>query len=179
MPVSHRLSDGVDRAKKIVRRAYIYSITSSNSLFLVQQLDETSNSALQISPQVMMPTLSTIAYTVSIYTLSQMKKPAKKRGDARSISLELESGLEWDAFKAKVLAKICVYKPTFLSFDDYTIKFTVPRVHPKPTNLEDEDAYRFMVGRTSKSKDPCAALVVEPIIPEEADIFYRISLYTY
>jgi hypothetical protein len=128
----------------------------------------------------MMPTLSTIAYTVSIYTLSQMKKPAKKRGDARSISLELESGLEWDAFKAKVLAKIdSVVKPTFLSFDDYTIKFTVPRVHPKPTNLEDEDAYRFMVGRTSKSKDPCAALVVEPIIPEEADIFYRISLYTY
>ena len=101
-----------------------------------------------------------------------MKKPAKKRGDAKSISLELESSLKWDTFKAKVLAKIdSIIKPAFLSFDNYTIKFTIPQVHPKPTNLEDEDAYRCMVGRASKSKDPCVALVVEPIIPDEVDIF--------
>ena len=93
-------------------------------IFLVQTLDETSTSV----PQATMPTQTlTVAYTISIYTLSQMKKPVKKRGDARSFSLKLESSLEWDAFKAKVLAKIdSVVKPAILSFDDYTVRFTVP-----------------------------------------------------
>ena len=109
----------------------------------MQLLDETLASASASQASSTMPTRTpTIAYTISIYTLLQMKKPAKKRGDAKSISLELESSLEWDAFKAKVLAKTdSVVKPASLSFDGYSIvTFTVPRVHPKPTNLEDEDA---------------------------------------
>ena len=109
-----------------------------------------------------------IAYTVSIFSTAQMKKDAKKRGDAKSISLELSSGLEWDTFKAKILSKVdSILKPTTISFDDYIVTFTIPRIHPKVTSLDDEDAYKFMVGRASKSKDPNAIINVEPIIPDE------------
>jgi hypothetical protein len=100
-----------------------------------------------------------------------MKKEAKKRGDAKSISLELSSSLEWDDFKAKILYKMdYILKPTWpsiISFDDYIFTFTIPRIHPKVTSLDDENAYKFMVGRARKSKDPNAVINVEPIIPNE------------
>lgn len=100
--------------------------------------------------------------------MAQMKKEVKKRGDAKSISLELSSSLEWDTFKAKILSKVdSILKPPSISFDDYIVTFAIPRIHPKVTSLDDEDAYKFMVGRASKSKDPNAAINVEPIIPNE------------
>jgi hypothetical protein len=109
-----------------------------------------------------------IAYTISIFSIAQMKKEAKKRGDAKSISLELSSNLEWDTFKAKILSKVdSILKPASISFDDYIVTFTIPRIHPKATSLDDEDAYKFMIGRASKSKDPNAAINIEPIIPNE------------
>jgi hypothetical protein len=109
-----------------------------------------------------------IAYTVSIFSITQMKKEAKKRGDVKSISLELSSSLEWDTFKAKILSKVdSILKPASISIDDYIVTFTIPRIHPKVTSLDDEDAYKFMVGWASKSKDPNAVINVEPIIPNE------------
>jgi hypothetical protein len=113
-------------------------------------------------------TEQSIAYTISIFSIAQMKKEAKKRGDAKSISLKLSSNLEWDTFKAKILSKVdAILKPASISFNNYIVTFTIPRIHPKVTSLDDEDAYKFMVGRASKSKDPNAVINVEPIIPNE------------
>jgi hypothetical protein len=108
-----------------------------------------------------------VAYTVSIYSLSQMKKDAKKCGNPKTVSLALNSELEWDAWKAKMLVKIdSVLKPTNIIFEDYILTFTIPRVHPKATSMDDEDSYKFMVGRASKGKDPNVSITVEPILPD-------------
>jgi hypothetical protein len=50
--------------------------------------------------------------------------------------------------KAQLLVKINnILKPKFIPFEDYAIRFTIPRVHTKPTDLDDEEVYNFMTGR--------------------------------
>ena len=48
---------------------------------------------------------ASISYTLSLFTLSQMKKDSKKRGNPKTAVMQLKSDLEWDTFKAKVLVK--------------------------------------------------------------------------
>ena len=97
---------------------------------------------------------------------------------ARSIYLELESSLEWDAFKAKVLAKIdSVIKPAFLSFDNYSIKFTVLRVHPKPKNLEDIGSWQGVPVRAKIHAQP----LLQNLSSRKRQIFhspFAVPIYT-
>jgi hypothetical protein len=117
------------------------------------------------------PAAISISYTLSIFTVTQMKKDTKKRGDPKTSVMQLKSDLEWDAFKAKLLVKIeNVLKPELLSFDDYRVSFSIARLHPKPTELANEDTYQFMTSRASRSKDPCAAIMIEPVIPDNVSI---------
>ena len=111
----------------------------------------------------MAPDIIKIMYTISIYTAAQIKKEAGKRGTAKNTFLQLESTEPWDTVKAQLLVKIDgILKLTTIDFDDYTFSFSVPRVHTKPTELTDEDSYKFMVERASKGKDPTVNLTIEP-----------------
>ncbi len=97
-----------------------------------------------------------------------MKKDSKKRGESKTVLMELGDELVWDTWKAQLLVKIDkVLKPKKISFDDYDITFSIPRVHPKPTVLNDEGSYKFMVSRASKGKAPNVSVTVEPVIPRQ------------
>lgn len=101
-----------------------------------------------------------------------MKKDTKKRGDSKTVLMELGDELVWDTWKAQLLVKIDkVLKPKKISFNNYDITFSIPRVHPKPTMLSDEGSYKFMVSQASKGKDPNVLVTVEPIIPDKVCTF--------
>lgn len=54
----------------------------------------------------------------------------------------------WDTFLAQLLVKIdMMFKPRVIDFKDYVVTFSVPRIHPKVTDLANEDMYKFMVER--------------------------------
>ena len=92
-----------------------------------------------------------------------MKKDEKKRGDPKNTFLQLGHNEPWDILKAQLLVKISsILKPTKLEFENYGLSFTVPRVHTKPTSLDDETSYNFMVDRALRSKDPAVSLIIEP-----------------
>ena len=94
-----------------------------------------------------------------------MKKDPKKRGDSKNTILRLEPDAVWDTFVAQLLVKInTMLKPKAIAFKDYTVTFSVPRIHPKVTDLADEDMYKFMVDRALRSKDRTASITVEPIV---------------
>jgi hypothetical protein len=95
-----------------------------------------------------------------------MKKDAGKRGAAKNTFMQLESTEPWDTVMAQLLVKIDgILKPTTIAFEDYVFSFSVPRVHTKPTDLTDEDSYKFMVERALKSKDPAVTITIEPKPP--------------
>lgn len=107
-----------------------------------------------------------ISYTFDIYSLAQMKKAGKKRGDPKRSVMALKSNEPWDTFKAQTLTRIeKALKPATLGFDDYKFTFTVPRIQ-KTTDLEDEESYQFMVGCAVRSADPSAVICIEPLITE-------------
>jgi hypothetical protein len=69
---------------------------------------------------------------------------------------------------AKLLVKVDnILKPSSISFEDYTMQFSVSGLHPKPTNLDDDAAYQFMMSWITQSKDPNTAITVEPIVKEK------------
>jgi hypothetical protein len=55
-------------------------------------------------------------------------------------------------------------KPKTITLKDYTVIFSVPQIHPKVTDLANEDMYKFMVERALRSKDHTASITVEPIV---------------
>lgn len=107
-----------------------------------------------------------ITYTISIFTMSQMKKDTKKRGDPKNFFLQLSSTVEWDTFKAQLLEKISsALKPPQIHFDDYNFTFHVPRHHKTITELSTEADYVFLTGRALKAtSDPVANITIEPIV---------------
>ena len=115
------------------------------------------------------PQVAKITYTLSIYTVAQMKKDVGKRGPAKNTFLQLESTEPWDTVKAQLLVKVdTILKPETIAFEDYTFSFTVPRYHTKPTDLSDDgETYKFMIERALKAKDPSVTLIVEPKPPSK------------
>jgi hypothetical protein len=109
-----------------------------------------------------------------------MKKDEKKRGDPKNTSLQLGHDKPWETLKAQLLMKISnILKPAKLEFDNYGFSSTVPHVHTKPTSLDDETSYTFMVDRALRSKDSAVNLIIEPhsaqakkvpLAPLDADI---------
>lgn len=82
-----------------------------------------------------------------------MKKDPKKCGDSKNTVLCFEPEAIWDTFLAQFLVKIKrMLKPKVLDFKDYAVTFSMPRIHPKVTDLADEDMYKFMVERLFGAK---------------------------
>jgi hypothetical protein len=119
-----------------------------------------------------------LSYTISIFTLAQMKKDPKKRGDSKNTVLRLEPEAIWDTFLAQLLVKIdMMLKPKEIDFKNYVVTFSVPRIHPKVTDLADEDMYKFMVERALRSKDRTASITVEPIVDAKVSYLPLLNMY--
>jgi len=123
------------------------------------------------------PAAMKISYTLNIYSISQMKKLTKSRGDPKCSVIVMNSDEPWDTFKAQALMRIGkVLKPPTISFDNYKVTFMVPRLQ-KTTDLEDEQSYGFMVGRATRSSDPTAIICIEPLIPEGVSCTTRLIIH--
>ena len=139
--------------KKSSKRITCFPFKYSNSYFSEEVVVK------EDSPQ------DPLSYTISIYTVSQMKKDPKRRGDSKNTVLHLEPEATWDTFLAQLLVKInMMLKPRVINFKDYFFTFSVPRIHPKVMDLADEDMYKFLVERALRSKDRTASITVEPIV---------------
>ena len=97
-----------------------------------------------------------------MFSVAQMKKPAKQRGDSTSTYLVFRSTEPWDTLKAQLLAKISsTLKPQKLAFDDYTLSFTVPRHSKNPLPLSLTQDFQQLLQRTLKTKkDPTAIILL-------------------
>lgn len=103
-----------------------------------------------------------ITYTISVFSASQMKKDAGKRGAPKNTFLQLSNEEPWDTFQAQMLVKVdSILKPVSIAFEDYAFYFSVPRIHAKATDLTDEESYRFMIERALKGKDPSVSITIE------------------
>jgi hypothetical protein len=105
---------------------------------------------------------------ISIFTLAQMQLDPKKQGKPKSTCIQLKSDITWDTFRAKLLSKVdSILKPKTIEFQDYVMTFSVAHCHPTPTNLDDEDSYKFMVDQAIDSKtNISASITIEPVVPE-------------
>ena len=87
-----------------------------------------------------------IMYTISVFTPVQMKFNSGKRGGAKNTFLQFGSKEPWNTFIAQLLVKIDgILNPATITFENYTVTFSVPWVHTKPTDLTNENSYKFMV----------------------------------
>ena len=85
-------------------------------------------------------------YTISVFTPVQMKINSGKRGGAKNTFLQFGSKEPWNTFIAQLLVKIDgILNPATITFENYTVTFSVPWVHTKPTDLTNENSYKFMV----------------------------------
>lgn len=109
-----------------------------------------------------------------------MKKDPKKHGFSRNTVLRLEPEAIWDTFLAQLLVKIdMMLKSKVIDFKDYVVTdyvvtFSVPRIHPKVTDLADEDMYKFMIERALQSKDRTASITVQPIVDTKVVILFGV-----
>jgi hypothetical protein len=61
----------------------------------------------EVVGEISTPSLAVmVSYTITIYTISQMKKDSKKHGEGKTTFLQLHSDIEWDTFMAKLLVKV-------------------------------------------------------------------------
>jgi hypothetical protein len=160
------------------KRSGIMECAGPHSLFLVAVVEDGDAEGAEAPvAEPPPPTSLNISYTFDIYSMVQMKKPGKKRGDPKRNVKALKSDEPWDTFKAQILTRIeKALKPATLSISDYKITFMVPRIQ-KMTDLDDEESYRFMVGQAVRSGDPSAVICIEPLIPE--DVSYASAFFSF
>jgi hypothetical protein len=91
-------------------------------------------------------------YILSVYSPSEMKKPAAKRR-AKTSSIQLLATEPWDTIKAQLLVKIdSLLKPKSINFEDYDIICTIPRIITKPgIPLASSTDYNLLLERSHKS----------------------------
>jgi len=70
--------------------------------------------------------------------------------------------IPFDTLKAQLLAQISVkLNPMMITYDDYSIEWTVPRIQPSPLALATDDDYKFMLQHASKHKEPQANIIIK------------------
>jgi hypothetical protein len=108
-----------------------------------------------------------ITFDVTVFSIAEMKKPAKQRGDGSSSYIVFTSSEPWDTLKAQLMAKISqILDPTPITFEDYHVTFTVPRHSKTPLPLLSSDDFTQLLQRTLKTKtNPTAKIVVEAKVP--------------
>jgi hypothetical protein len=87
----------------------------------------------------------------------------------RKANLRLNSDEPWDTFKAQILVKISTaIKPKNINFDDYTLRFSITRLVPKPRMPIDlEGDYLFMIEQAVNTKTPMVSITINEDAKED------------
>jgi hypothetical protein len=95
-------------------------------------------------------------YILSIMSAAEAKKTVISKRISRSAVIKLNTDEPWDTMKAQLLVKIDqALQPSRIQYDDYEIKFYIPRVLPKPgLSLVGETDYDVMMMKARKLKEP-------------------------
>ena len=114
------------------------------------------------------PTVKQIAYMLTITSAAELKKATAKR-KPKTQNLRLDNDEPWDTFKAQVLVKISTaIKPKNINFDDYTLRFSITRLVPKPgMPIDSEGDYLFMIEQAVKTKTPMVSITIDEDAKED------------
>ena len=106
-----------------------------------------------------------------------MAKPKTKQGDPKSDFSRLNEDGEWDTMKAQVMAKIdMILKPATISYNDYSIQFSVPHYSPQLMLLDGSEKYTHMIKYALKAKSCLSAqIVIEPKVTEKQKVYIQSS----
>src|SRR5436190_23442572 len=111
-----------------------------------------------------------IAYHLACFTAAELTKPKTKR-EPMGAFLDLHTTEPWDTVRAQLLAKISsIFEPQTLSYDYYTVTFTIPRYSKDPLPLVTPEDHKFMMDRTLKSKDAVVNIKIIGNRPEAEQV---------
>ncbi|KAG1786504.1 uncharacterized protein HD556DRAFT_1449597 [Suillus plorans] len=109
-------------------------------------------------PETLVPI---ITYNISLFPAAEMRKDLKRRR-GQGTYLKLTADEPFDTFKAQLLVKIYnEMKPATLSFDNYIVSFTIPRLSPSPLAITNQKDYEELIGQVKKAKDLTATVYVQ------------------
>ncbi|KAI5994992.1 hypothetical protein EDD15DRAFT_2365882 [Pisolithus albus] len=95
-----------------------------------------------------------ITYNLLMFPVEELAKDDVKKRRGKSAFLKLNSDLPFDTFKAQLLVKISAHlQPDTISFDDYEVSFSIPRISPTPLSVTEEDDYIELIQRVKKAKN--------------------------
>ncbi|KAL0949268.1 hypothetical protein HGRIS_009346 [Hohenbuehelia grisea] len=118
------------------------------------------------------PASKTVLYVLAVFSAIELQKPVSKRS-AKSATLSSSTEEPWDTIKAQLLAKISsLLDPKTLSFDNYKVTATIPRVLGKPgVPLASDTDYALIVQRFlgMRNTDPLANITIEELTSTEAE----------
>jgi hypothetical protein len=107
-----------------------------------------------------------INVAIGIFSPDQMRKPdTKKRGKPEYNNIFTFSSTDsLTTFQGKILHYISKYLRSSCTLDlnNFTIKFTIPRLVSNPVELEDQQTYSDMI-KLIKGKEMNMTVTVEPL----------------
>ncbi|KAJ7862212.1 hypothetical protein B0H13DRAFT_2282361 [Mycena leptocephala] len=104
-----------------------------------------------------------IDFTLSLFSPTEWRKPAKKRQAAHTGYMTLASTTSLSTFDRKLSRKISSLTGLTITADDLGVDthFVVPRHIPVPVLLDDLNAYKHMLKSALKCKDPNVQLSIK------------------
>ncbi|KAJ7239323.1 hypothetical protein C8J57DRAFT_1565261 [Mycena rebaudengoi] len=104
-----------------------------------------------------------VQINIDIYSPAEMQKSFKKRLPAKSGFMNIDTSTSFNSFLRQIRKKITKIAKLsgFVDDDDIVLQFIVPCWVLNPLDLDDAEAYKHMLSKSQKSKDPVATVIVE------------------
>ncbi|KAG1898661.1 uncharacterized protein F5891DRAFT_981803 [Suillus fuscotomentosus] len=100
------------------------------------------------------PTCSHMSDILPLHFLGGRASQSRKQRKSLNSFLQLTAELPFDTLKAQLLAQILAkLNPSKISYDDYDIVWTVPRIQPSPLALALDSDYKFLLQHAIKHKE--------------------------
>jgi hypothetical protein len=145
---------------------------SSSYHFLLEKVpkradptDQENTNANEDESQQEIPQVVTIAYTITAFSLEELKKPATRR-KAKSRLIELSSNLDWMDLHGHLKITICDLlfpQQAVVGDDRYEMTWCIPRHVPQALSLATTADYNQLVKKALKMKEPGVKILVDEI----------------
>ncbi|KAI6096154.1 hypothetical protein F5141DRAFT_1067872 [Pisolithus sp. B1] len=103
-----------------------------------------------------------VLYNMLIFPASELKKDNIKKQKGLLSYFKLDSNKLYDTWKAQLLVRISQkLNLSWITYEDYDVSFTVPRIYPSPLLIMTDDDYNFLLKHVRKAKEPTANVYVQ------------------
>jgi hypothetical protein len=128
---------------------------------IIEAEDELSDIAIEEEPE-----FPKISYTISTFSLEELKKPVTRR-KPKSRLIELSSDLEWMDVKAHLKITICNHlfpQDAVVKDDHFEMTWCIPRIVTNALSLHTVADYQQLVKKALKAKEPGVKILVDVIV---------------